>query len=567
MELASENVDTFTILLMFSAPDSMRNLMAINDTHIIVPVAMKASDLFVKCLESEGVEYIFGIPGEENIDLIDSLSRSRIKFIVTRHEQGAAFMADVYGRVTHKPGVCLSTLGPGATNLLTGVANAHLDKVPLVAITAQAQTTRLHKESHQNVNTIKLFSGITKYNQSITDPSTIPEIVRKGFHLATGGTPGAVHIQLPENIARASTDGTPLPFVRTVSVEPEAETYKVVADLIRKAVNPIVLAGNGILRADAASEVKEFIETTNLPMVNTFMAKGILPFDHPRNLFDVGGKPYPEHLRPLHAADLIVAIGFDLVEYDPINWNSDKSRKIINIHDVSLETDEHFPVKLDVVGDIRLIVRSLSRCVKRRDDPAIHDQIRKRRLKELQSIPNRYEELPRKIMKHITENIPENAYLISDVGLHKLWVSRWYHPKVPGRTIIFNGFASMGGALPGGIACKLARPDDPVVIVAGDGGFLMNVQELETARRIGVNFTVIVINDGKYSLIEKEQMEAGLPVSHISFTNPDFRTLAKSFGLQHFGVENDQEFKSSFITSLNSETSTLIEVIHRENVE
>lgn len=528
---------------------------------------MKASDLFVKCVEAEDVEYIFGIPGEENVDLIDSISKSKLKFIVTRHEQGAAFMADVYGRITGKPGVCLSTLGPGATNLLTGVANAHLDKVPLIAITAQAQTTRLHKESHQNVDTVKLFSGITKYNQPITDASTIPEIVRKGFHLTTHTTPGAVHIQLPENIAKSETDGGPLPQLFQFPVEPEEETYDAVAEEIKKARNPIVLVGNGVIRSRAWNELKEFIDKTNLPMVNTFMAKGILPFAHPRNLFSVGGTPYPEGLRPLHASDLVIAIGFDLVEYDPVNWNADRKRKIINIHTVSLETDEHFPIELDVVGNLKVILKNLPAHVKRRPDPELHDQIRERRLKELTTIPNKYEELPRRVIQHLTDSMPENGFLISDVGLHKVWISRWYQPKSPGRTIVFNGFASMGASLPGAIASKLARPDDPVVVVSGDGGFMMNVQELETARRVGAKFTVIVFTDGKFSLIAKEQMLAGLPVSNISFTNPDFALLAKSFGMSYFRATTSDEFNEAFDEAIKNDSLNLIEVEHREEMK
>lgn len=528
---------------------------------------MKASDLFVKCLEAEDVEYIFGVPGEENIDLIDSISRSSIKFVVTRHEQGAAFMADAYGRITGKPGVCLSTLGPGATNLLTGVANAHLDKVPLVAITAQAQTTRLHKESHQNVDTVKLFSGITKYNQPIMDASTIPEIIRKAFHLTTHTTPGAVHIQLPENIARTETEGEPLSHLYQFPVEPEKETYREIARVISKAKNPIVLAGNGVMRSRAWEELKEFIDRTNIPMVNTFMAKGILPFEHPRNLFSVGGTPYPPGLRPLHASDLVIAIGFDLVEYDPINWNSDMERKIINIHTVSLETDEHFPIELDVVGNLKLILKALTGFVERRTNTDLHDEIRERRLAELKSIPNRFEDLPRRIMWQLCDTMPENGHLISDVGLHKVWVSRWYQPKSAGRTIIYNGYASMGGSLPGAIACKLARPDEPVVVVSGDGGFLMNVQELETARRLGSGFTIIVFNDGRYSLIAEHQMKSNLPVSNVTFGNPDFSLLAKSFGLNHLRVENEKEFGEAFNKSVNNGEINLIEVVHRDRLE
>lgn len=525
---------------------------------------MKASDLFVKCLESEGVEYIFGIPGEENIDLMDSLAKSPIEFVLTRHEQAAAFMADVYSRVTGKPGVCLATLGPGATNLITGVANAHLDRSSLVAITAQAERTRLHKESHQNVDTIQLFKGITKYDQQILSPKTIPEITRKAFELATIGSPGAVHVQLPQDVATEDVQGDPLPKRREGLAYPEKNALQEAAELIKSAKRPIILAGNGVIRAQAWREVQTLVEAANLPLVNTYMAKGILPFEHPRNLFTVGGQPLAMGLRPLHEADLIIAIGFDIVEYDPMTWNSDYSRKVLNIDSRPAEVDAHFPIFLDLIGNLPETLRALSAIVSPRSEPTSHDLIRQRRLEELRSIPSTDEELPRKVMWTLSNELPENCVVISDVGLHKIWVSRWYQPKRPGRTIIFNGFASMGGSLPGAIASRLAKPDVPVVVVTGDAGFLMNVQELETAKRLGLSLTVIIFADKHLSLIEKHQRDANLAVTDIAFTNPDFHFLANSFGATHRKVTNQEELSHALSETINNGELNLIEVVLRD---
>ncbi len=522
---------------------------------------MKASDLFVKALENEEVKFIFGLPGEENIDLLDSLNGSGIKFITTRHEQGAAFMADVYGRLTGKPGVCLSTLGPGASNLVTGVANAHLDKVPVVALTGQTARNKLHKESHQNVDTLKLFSGITKYNQAVILPETIPEIVRKSFATSMRETPGASHIQLPQDVAASEVEEIEMLHIPTEKVPTVSPVLiKEAAEAINKAKNPIILAGNGVIRSKAWKEVRDLVDSTNVPIVGTFMAKGIVPFNHPRNLFIVGGKPYPPGMRPLHSSDLVIAIGFDLVEYDPITWNADRSRQIINIHSFAAELDEHFPVSVDMTGDIALTIRELAQLVDKRKDTTVHDEIRERRLREMTEIKDKSEVMPKAVMKALTRDLPENTVLISDVGLHKVWVSRWYHPSKAGKTIIFNGFASMGGSLPGAIAAKLACPQDTVVSVCGDGGFMMNVQELETATRLGLKFAVVLFNDGKFSLIEKEQIDNGFKPSNISFNNPDFGLLAKSFGIHHELCTSEKEFDSALQGFLKEEKLTLIEV-------
>jgi acetolactate synthase-1/2/3 large subunit len=522
---------------------------------------MKASDLFVKCLEAEGVEYIFGIPGEENIDLMDSLSRSPIQFVVTRHEQAAAFMADAYGRVTGNPGVCLATLGPGATNLITGVANAHLDRSPLVAITGQAALTRLHKESHQNVDTVQLFTGITKYNQQIVSANTIPEVVRKAFHVATLDSPGAVHIQLPEDVAEEEVNGTPLPHSKDAKATPQASDITEAATLIARAKHPIILAGNGVIRQQAWTEVRALVEKSNVPLVNTFMAKGLLPFDHPLNLFTVGGKPYPEGLRPLHESDLVIAVGFDLVEYDPFTWNEDASRQVLYIHSVPFETDQHFPVELSLVGDMQSTLRALTEAISPRADSTVHNEVRQRRLTELTAVPHPEESLPRHVMWALRDILPDDAIVIADVGLHKVWVSRWYQPKQPNTTIIYNGLASMGGSFPGAIGVKLARPGQKVVVVSGDGGFLMNAQELETAHRLGLDVTVIIFNDCRYSLIAKKQRDASLAMTDIAFTNPDFKKFAESFYADYHTASTPEEFTRELRAALACNRLNLLEVV------
>ncbi len=523
---------------------------------------MKGSDLFTKALKHEGVKHIFGIPGEENIDLLDSISNTDIEFILTRHEQGAAFMADAYARVKKIPGICLSTLGPGATNLLTGVANAHLDKVPLVAITAQAPRDRLHKESHQNVDTLALFSGVTKYNRSVIVPESIPEIVRKAFASAMKEQRGATHIQLPEDIGKAEIDEVKMiPIPDEAVYEANGEVIRKAAEEINKAKNPVILAGNGVVRFSVWESVKNLVQSKNIPIVSTFMAKGILPYEDPNNFFIVGGRPYPIKLRPLINSDLIISIGFDMVEYDPVIWNKDSSRRIINISMNQAESDEHFPVSYDLVGSIDITIGILSKFLKKRTVSKEYSEIRERRREFLESPGNGREAVAKQVMRELNNINDSNTLLISDVGLHKVWISRYYQPKYPDRTIIFNGFASMGGALPASIGAKKANNDLEVISISGDGGFMMNIQELETAKRLNMDFTAIVFNDRTLSLIEKHQEDAGLKPNYIHFGNPDFALLAKSFGCDYFSCEDGSSFKYAFNEARRASGIKVIEVV------
>ena len=313
---------------------------------------MKGSDLFVKCLENEGVEYIFGIPGEETLDLIDSLSRSSIKFIVTRHEHGAAFIADVYGRLSHKPGVCLSTLGPGATNLITGVADAYLDRAPLVAITGQATLEKTHKEAHQYIDVVGLFKYITDWNTTIMRADFIPEVVRKAFDVAADA-PGATHIELPEDVAEEETGKAPLARKGKGHINvPDDEELKTVISFMEMASMPVILAGNGILREKASRELTEFVNKTGIPVITTFMGKGVIPADSELYIGSIGLQEKDYIMCSIDASDLVICIGFDPVEYSPRFWNPDPdaSKKIIHIHSNHPIVDSSYLPEFTLIG-------------------------------------------------------------------------------------------------------------------------------------------------------------------------------------------------------------------------
>ena len=320
---------------------------------------MKASDLFVKCLENEGVEYIFGIPGEENADFMMSLAESKIKFILTRHEQGAAFMADVYGRLTGKVGVCLATLGPGATNLVTGVANANMDRSRLLAITGQTDSHLLHKESHQNMDAITMFKPITKWNWSIRNPQNIPEIVRRAFKISLEEKPGAVHIELPQDIAKREADIPPIEPQPIYRSEANEKLIKQAAQIILEAKNPIILLGNGCVRENASQHIRKFVVKTGIIAMNTFMGKGVVSDNSPLHLHTIGIKDADHALLAMKSADVVIAVGVDLVEYSPKNWNLNLDKKIIHIDFTPSEVYTYYRPIVEIVSDIEYAVDAI----------------------------------------------------------------------------------------------------------------------------------------------------------------------------------------------------------------
>ncbi|MEW5756754.1 MAG: acetolactate synthase large subunit [Pseudomonadota bacterium] len=531
---------------------------------------MKAAQLFVKCLENEGVEYIFGIPGEENLDLMDALLDSNIRFITTRHEQGAAFMADVYGRLTGRAGVCLATLGPGATNLVTGVADANMDHAPVVAIAGQASTHRLHKESHQVLDLVQMFQPITKYASRVMEPETIPEVVRKAFKLAQTEKTGATFIEFPENIAKMPIEAAPLRVKHPTLPEPAQDRVELAAKLISDAKLPIILAGNGVIRAKAWSQLADFATKLNIPVANTFMAKGVIPFKHPMALGSAGLQSKDYVTCGFDQADLIICIGYDLVEYHPHLWHPTGDRKIVHIDMSQSEVDASYTVDVGVIGDIK---HSLLRIAELATPHQGHRMrpLRTALIEEMKQHANDdcCPVKPQKIIWDLRTVLDLEDIVICDVGAHKMWMARMFRCEIPNTCIISNGFASMGIAVPGAIAAKLAFPQRKVVAVTGDAGFLMNSQEIETAMRLKVPMVILIWNDCGYGLIEWKQLNQFGRPAHVHFTNPDFVKYAESFGGKGYRVERSDQLVPILRQALADDTVSIIDcpVDYSENVK
>lgn len=533
---------------------------------------MNTAQLLVKCLENEGVEYVFGLPGEENLEVLEAISHSSIKFITTRHEQGAAFMADVYGRLTGKAGVCLSTLGPGATNLMTGVADANLDGAPLVAITGQVGTDRMHKESHQYLDLVAMFSPVTKWNSQIVRPSITPEIVRKAFKLAQTEKPGAVHIDLPENIAAMPVEGEPL---RTDNREKSYASYHCLnkaAVHIANANNPLILVGNGAIRDHAGEALTEFATRLNIPVANTFMGKGVIPYTHPLALWSAGLQKRDFISCAFDQTDLVIAVGYDLIEYSPKKWNPDGKIPIIHIGALAAEIDSSYIPIVEVVGDISDSLNEILRRADRTPKPEPHiAEIRANIIEEYERYgkDDGFPIKPQKLIYDLRQVMGPDDIVISDVGAHKMWMARHYHCDRPNTCLISNGFAAMGIAIPGAIAAKLVYPDRKIVAVTGDGGFMMNCQELETALRVGTNFVTLIFNDGGYGLIEWKQEDHFGRSAFIKFGNPDFVKFAESMGLKGYRVEAATDLIPILKEALAQDVPTVIDcpIDYRENAK
>ncbi|MGK7873186.1 MAG: acetolactate synthase large subunit [Xenococcaceae cyanobacterium] len=532
---------------------------------------LNTAKLLVQCLENEGVEYIFGLPGEENLHVLEAIKHSSIKFITTRHEQGAAFMADVYGRLTGKAGVCLSTLGPGATNLMTGVADANLDGAPLVAITGQVGTDRMHIESHQYLDLVAMFAPVTKWNKQIVRPSNTPEIIRKAFKIAQSEKPGAAHIDLPENIAAMPVAGKPLNQDKQEKTYASFRSINTAAVAISKAKNPLILAGNGTIRAGASEVLNEFATQLSIPVVNTFMGKGAIPYTHPLALWTVGLQQRDYVSCAFEQSDLVIAVGYDLIEYSPKKWNPEGNIPIIHIGMTPAEIDSSYIPLVEVVGDISDSLIDIIKRADRQGKPIaggtkLRPQIREEY--ELYANDDGFPVKPQKLIYDLRQVIGPEDIVISDVGAHKMWMARQYHCDCPNTCIISNGFAAMGIAIPGAIAAKLVNPDKKVVAVTGDGGFMMNCQELETALRVGNPFVTLIFNDNGYGLIEWKQINQFGESAFVNFGNPDFVKFSESMGLKGYRVESAAELIPTLKTALEQDVPAVIDcpVDYSENL-
>jgi acetolactate synthase I/II/III large subunit len=537
---------------------------------------MKASDLFIKSLEAEGVEYIFGLPGEETNDLMISIADShKIRFILTRHEQAAAFMADVYGRLTQKVGVCLSTLGPGATNLTTGVANANMDRSPVLAITGQTYTDQLHKESHQNMDPITMFKPITKWRWSMRNADSIPEIIRRAFKIALEEKGGAVHLELPQDIAKMQSDIKPIGIRQALRPRPNKDLIKKAVKMISRAKMPIILVGNGCIRKNASGSLRKFVERTGIYSLNTFMAKGVISDRSERHLQTIGIKEADYALIALKKADLVIAIGYDLVEYSPKHWNGNLEKNIIHIDFTPAEVDTYYPPTIEIAADIEYTIEAILEELEeegRRKNiakvgpfpqmeiPSLFKRIKGEVVRRVERFSNdiSYPMKPEKLIFDVRNSLDENDIIISDVGAHKLWIAKVYNTYSPNTCLITNGFCSMGFALPGAIAAQLVKRKQKVVAMCGDGGFLMNVQEVETAVRLKLPIIIVIWCDNDFGMISlKQSMEFGRS-AFTKFTNPNFVRLAESFGALGYKVRSSEEFSKILRKAKNSTSAPAI---------
>jgi acetolactate synthase I/II/III large subunit len=516
--------------------------------------------LIVDCLENEGVEYVFGIPGEENLRLIDALSDSSIRFITTRDERGAAFMADTYGALTGQAGVCLATLGPGAINLMLGIANAQLDSHPLVALTAQAGRDRIYKESHQTVDLVSLFRPITKWGDMVTVSEAAPEIVRKAFKQAQTERPGATFIVLPEDVAELETDAIPLKVNVPRDPAPSEDQVYRAARVLAQALRPVILAGPGVERDGAVDALLRFSQSLNIPVATTFLGKGVFPDDHPNALGTIGFTTKGDANFWFERADVVVAVGYDLVELSPSRWNPNRDKRIVHVHRTVAEVDAAYTLEVGIQSSIGDALNAIA------ESSTIHhttgESTPARRLvaEELErgARDDAFPMKPQRIVADIRSAMGRNDIVLCDTGASKIWMAHLYPTYVPNTCLISNGLATMAYSLPGAFAAKLVHPERRVLASIGDGAFLMSVAEVETAVREGVHFVVLVWVDGGYGLIRwKEKVHLG-HTSAVSFGNPDFVQLAESFGAKGYAIEAAVELGPTLEKALIEDAVSII---------
>ena len=541
--------------------------------------------LIISCLENEGVTHVFGIPGEENIRLVDAISRSSIRYVLARHEQGASFMAEVYGRLTGRAGVCSATLGPGAINLLLGTADATTNSTPLIALSAQVGMDRSFKESHQGVDLVSMFAPVTKWAALAATPGAVPEIIRKAFKLAQTERPGAVYLAIPEDVEEAPAQGEPLPVNVPRPDEPSRGQVERAAALLRAAASPIVLAGHGAARTGAGPALRRFAETLGIPVATTFHGKGVFPDDHPLALGAVGFMRHDYVNFGFDRADLIIAVGYELQEFDPARINPRGDKKIIHLHRFPAEVDAHYDVAVGLHSDIGRSLDALAEAITPSTPvaPAVPpvlavpptlavppapetpaapggDRIRSLLAAELArgQRDDRFPLAPARIVADTRAALRRDDIVLVDTGALKMWMARLYPTYEPNTCLISNGLSTMAWTVPGAIGAKIARPDCRVLVATGDGAFLMNSQEIETALRLGLAFVILIWVDDAYGLISwKMDLEIGRNVD-TKFGNPDFVGYAESFGATGYRITAPGELLPALQAALAADTVSVI---------
>jgi acetolactate synthase-1/2/3 large subunit len=523
----------------------------------------KAAELIVKCLENEGVSVVFGLPGEENIRFVQALASSSIRYVLTRHEQAASFMAEMYGRVTGRAAVVSATLGPGAINMQLGVADATTNSTPLVAISAQVGHDREFKESHQYVDLVSMFAPITRWSAGIPTARAIPEMVRKAFKLAESERPAAVYLAVPEHIDVDDADYDLRPLPRNV-VRPDAPAPRQVeraVEILRTARRPVVLAGHGAARADATKALVRFSDEFGIQVANTFHGKGVMPDDHRNSIGTLGFMQHDYVNFGFDNADVIIAVGYELQEFDPIRINPQADKKIIHIHRFPAEVDAHYSVDVGIIGDISDSLDALTDALSGHSFSHAADAPGSGLLAEefaRGQQDSRYPLAPARVVADTRAALCRSDVVLVDTGATKMWMARLYPTYERNTCLISNGLSTMSFALPGALGVKLARPESKVLAVAGDGAFLMNSQEIETAVRERIPLVVLIWDDGGYGLIEwKMDLELGAHY-FVKFNNPDVVTYAESFGAKGYRINSAEELLPTLRTALDDDGVSLI---------
>ncbi|MFT7033678.1 MAG: acetolactate synthase-1/2/3 large subunit [Cyclobacteriaceae bacterium] len=522
----------------------------------------KASDLFIEALENEGVEYIFGIPGEENLDFLNSLKDSKIKLILNRHEQAAGFMAATYGRLTGKPGVCLSTLGPGATNFVTAAAYAQLGAMPMLMITGQKPIKKSKQGRFQILDIVDMMRPITKYTKQVVSGNNIPSIVREAFRISQQERPGAVHIELPEDVAAEDTNE---PIFNVPSVRRPAPDHKAVdaaIDMIQEAKMPLILIGAGANRKRTVNALMALIEKTQMHFFNTQMGKGVIDERHPLCLGTAALSSNDYLHYAIDKADLIINIGHDVIEKPPF-FMEHGGKKVIHVNFSAAEIDQVYFPQLDVIGDIAASVWGIAEEIEVQDhwDFSYYEKVKKEVDTHITKYfdDERFPILPQRAVSQIRKLLPDDGIVTLDNGIYKIWFARNYKCYQPNTLLLDNALATMGAGLPSAMAAKLINPDKKVIAVCGDGGFMMNSQEIETAVRIGLNMIVIILNDNAFGMIKWKQEGMGFDNFGLDYGNPDFVKYAESYGAYGYRITSSKDFTNTVEKCLNTDGVHIID--------
>lgn len=524
---------------------------------------MKASDLFIKALENEGVEYIFGVPGEENLDLLESIRKSRIKLVVTRHEQAAGFMAATIGRLTGKPGVCLSTLGPGATNFITAAAYATLGGMPMLMITGQKPIKHSKQGKFQIIDTVQIMKPVTKFSKQIVYSENIPQLIRESFRISENERPGAVHLELPEDVAKEEVNEDIFPVIKIRRPVAEDKAVRKAVEMIEAAKTPLLVLGTGANRKQTAKMLREFIEKTGIYFVNTQMGKGVIDERYPLYLGTAALSDNDYVHCAIDRADLIINVGHDTVEKPPFIMSKAKNQQVIHINFFPAEIDKIYYPQVEAIGDIANAIWQIKELIK----PPKYNfdyfikikELTEKAIKVDDSL-KRFPLTPQHIVEEVRNAMPDDGIVALDNGMYKVWFARHYKAYQPNTLLLDNALATMGAGLPSAIAAKMVDPSKKVVAICGDGGFMMNSQELETAIRENLDLVVVILNDNGYGMIKWKQQSEGFENFGLEYNNPNFVDYAKSYGAKAVKVEKSEDFGKILEHSISDKGVTIVEV-------